>query len=64
MRTMQKLEGFLITDRRRPSEYKDSPAGSISEEFQISPVQVRLHKAWYACFPPQSFLRQKIPKNG
>ena len=52
MRTMGKLEVFLITDCRRVSEYKASPAGSISEEFHISPVQVGLRKAGYACLSP------------
>ncbi len=35
MRTMGKLDGFLITEWRRLSEYKASPARGISEGFQI-----------------------------
>jgi len=47
MRTMGKLDGFLITDWRRLSEYKDSPAGGISEGFQIILARrIELHPVW------------------
>ena len=47
MRTMGKLEGFLITDRRRLSEYKASPAGGISEGFQIILARrIEPHPVW------------------
>jgi len=37
---MGKLDGFLITEWRRPSEYKASLAGSIPEGFQICLFQM------------------------